>query len=612
MFAYGGNPHGVITLAEFGTSDNWECTVDSEETFQLIPMGDGTVVIYSHSQGRPDSGSSSPAPGVCEGYLNLVTDNAWNQYPRTQWLAGGFGYDPSVGCQFIPIAPANGPIWADLININQSAKGVLVGNLAGLDLSGWPLADLDLTNMAQRSALGMEDGQDISLERTNFTGAHMQKAIMSGRSDLGGATFTHADLTDAQLIGCDLRAVDLRNVTLTGAKLHGVNLAGNTKLQGCVLKGADLAGAILDGTDFNGADLTGAKLVGASMDGCKFDGALLAGTNLSSSKLTTADLTGFVHSTDASQLTDLSNSQIDFANLGLDWSYIDLTGASISGVPSDLTKLNATAAVLPVGHVFDGNKLDGALFVGATLLKASFAGAHLTGVKFGGAHMIGCAFNKAVLDTCTFNGTALGGTDGSDGAVFSGAYLVNCDFTGNMYGVSMANATLVGNNTFTGANLQETDFTGAYMADVNLPGADLRGARLDRSFMVGADLTGADLTPARNGSIRSSLTFACLQGAIFDSVKLAGADLTNAAITADAGSVMQQYYDDKGELTELTPLNYAAQPLPDPVSLDPETVCPNGHKYSDQAPGTTMAEMMTSPQAPTIWKPTGVNTERQK
>lgn len=607
MFNYGANPHGVITLAEFGTSNNWECTVDSEETFQLIPMGDGTVVIYSHSAGRPDSGSSWPQPGVCEGYLNLVTDNQHNAYPRYQWLAGGFGYEPSVGCQFIPLAPANGPVWVDLVNINRSAKGVLVGNLAGLDLSSWPLGDLDLTNMAERTAVGMEDGKDISLQGTNFTSAYLQGANMSGRSDLGGATFTHAYMADAQLVGCDLRTVDLRNVTLTGAKLDGANLTANNKLQGVNLNGADLTGAILDGTDFNGADLTGATLIGASMNGCKFAGALLTGTDLSSSDLTRAELNGFVHSTDAAHLTNFSNSQVGFATLGLDWSYINFTGATISGVPTDLTNLNATAAELPTGFVFDGHTLDGALFIGATASKASFAGAHMTKAKFSGAQMIGAVFTKATMDTCKFIGTALGGTGGSDGAVFSSAYMANCDFSQcNLFGLSFANATLLGNNVFTGANLQEIDLTGAYMADINLAGANLRGARLDRSFLVGAILSGADLTPTRDGSIRSSLTFACLQATAFDGVKLAGADLTNAALTGTAGSISQQYYDDEGELTELTPMNYAAVPLPDSSSLDPETVCANGLKYANQPSGATMAEMMTSPRAPTIWKPTGV------
>jgi uncharacterized protein YjbI with pentapeptide repeats len=586
-------PHGIITLAEFNTM-NWECTIGSEEKFRLVPTGDGRVALYSLSEGRVDDGSSSPDPGACRGFLNLVSDSNPALGSRNQWLAGGFGDDVKNALAFTVVA-TDRPVFLDILDVNQSGLGLLITeDLSGMSFAGKTLTDVDLRKAK-------------SIARCDFTGANLSRANFAGRTDLATVKLAGANLRGANLEGCDLRGHDLRNVDFSGAALHGVNLAQNTSLSGARFVKADLRGSVLDGVDFHGADLTGALLSGSSVTGCRIGGANLSGTDFSGLDLTQVDFSGLQHPTDPKQPTLLAGATLPFSSIGMDWSCLDLSRATVVGVPQDLTKLNARGARLGQ-FVFDGHLLDGAVFDGASVEGASFVGARMRKASFGGAILVRAVFARAVVDACDFTGASIGGLDREAAPIFSSAYIANCDFSGcSLYGVSFANATIVGANVFGhAANLEETNFGGAYLAGVDMSGADLRGARFDGAFMVQCSLGGADLSATRDGSVRASLTFACLQGATFDGVNLAGADLSNAAITAQSGAILQQYFDESGHLTEATPIDYAGTPLPDPATLSAETVCPNGAPLAtNQRSGLSLTQMMSSPHAPTSWKPQG-------
>lgn len=69
---------------------------------------------------------------------------------------------------------------------------------------------------------------------------------------------------------------------------------------------------------------------------------------------------------------------------------------------------------------------------------------------------------------------------------------------------------------------------------------------------------------------------------------------------------MQQYYDDEGNLTQATAIQYPAMPLPDASSLSDTTVCPNQFAFGGEH-GVTFAQMMIGPKAQTSWKPIGEN-----
>lgn len=588
---YFGSPHGIVTLAEYETT-NWECAIGDEERFNLIPTGDGRVAIYSLSQGRADSGSGGDDPGACHGYLNITNDAPPFVPHPTARIAGGFGDDVRQACAFT-VVPTLRPAFLDILDVNRSGTGLrITEDLSNMSFAGRTLVNLDLREAA-------------SIAGCDFSGADLSGANLTGRTDLAKAKFAGAKLVKAELAGCDLRGVDLRDVDLTNADLSKANLAQNTNLAGAKFVGADLCGCTLDGADFHGTDLTGARLGGSSVTRCRLGGADLAGTDLSGLDLTEVDLSGLKHPTDPKQPTNLQRSTVPFSSLGLDWSCLDLSGSTINDLPLNLTDLNATGAHL-TRIVFDRHVLDGAVFDGANLDGASFAAARMHTATFSSAILTNAAFSGAMLDNCSFVGAVMGGTTGDAAPILSGAYIANCDLTGcDLYGVSFANATLIGANVFGGAaNLQEANFSGAYLAGADLSGANLCGARLDRAFMVQSILRNANFAPARDGSVRASLTFACLQGAITDGANFRGADLSDAAVTADPGSILQRYLDENGQLTEPTPIDYAATPLPALASLSAETVCPNGLPLAtNQRNGLTLAQMMSSPHAPTSWKP---------
>ncbi len=390
-------------------------------------------------------------------------------------------------------------------------------------------------------------------------------------------TLIRCDLSGANLSGVDLRGFDLTTTKLAGANLSRVQFPG------AVLSGVDLSGATLVGTDFTGLDLTAVRF---------------------SSPLN--------QSTDPDNPTIFANCTLPYTVIGLDWSWLDLTATTITGLPTDLTGLVATGMRRP-GAVFDSFILDGANFSNATLDNALFVGAKLRlaqeqKVTFAGARLTGAHFTRAVLDQVQFAPAALGGVSLNQAATFSFAFISNCDFTGsNLYGVSFASATLLSGNVLAGAtSLQQASFANAYLPNADFTGANLQGAKFDGAFMVECVLTKADLTPADEGAIAASLTSACLQAAALQGTKLSGADLTDAAITNAKGQINQQYYDENGNLTPMFAMRFPAGVFPAPSSFSDDTTCPDSFTYgADINNGKTMEQMMTAANPPTQWKPVG-------
>ena len=335
-------------------------------------------------------------------------------------------------------------------------------------------------------------------------------------------------------------------------------------------------------------------------------GTNLAETNLSGVDLTTTELPSPpTQSTNPDAPTSFANAKLPYAAIGLNWSCLDLTGATITGVPANLVRLNAAGARLP-GRSFEGCTLDGAKFAGATLDGADFTAASLDKAVFDGANMTSAVFTTAKLNETSFVGAALGGGQQDQAAEFSFAYVSNCDFSqANLFGVSFAGASLVSGNKLSGsANLQETDLSNTYMANADLSGAVLQGAKFDGASMVECVLVNVDLSPIRDGSVPSSLASACFQAADFGGANLSGADLSNAAITDIAGPIPMQYYDQNGKLTPSFLLPYPAGALPAPASFSAETVCPNGAPYSvNVGNGLLITQMMAATNPPTSWSP---------
>ena len=84
------------------------------------------------------------------------------------------------------------------------------------------------------------------------------------------------------------------------------------------------------------------------------------------------------------------------------------------------------------------------------------------------------------------------------GANLADAFLEKADLTNaNLDGANVRFAIL-DQATLTGASLHEADLTGASLYEANLSGADLRGAVLRQASFTGANLTSANLAGAKN------------------------------------------------------------------------------------------------------------------
>jgi hypothetical protein len=105
-------------------------------------------------------------------------------------------------------------------------------NLAGADLSGLSLGQVDFTGAILRNA---------NLQHADLTQATLNFADLSG-ANLTDATMIQAEAQHAKLAGADLSGVDLTQADLTGADLSKTKLSGTSFTQ-----------ATLDHTTFTGA-----------------------------------------------------------------------------------------------------------------------------------------------------------------------------------------------------------------------------------------------------------------------------------------------------------------------------------------------------------------------
>ena len=371
-----------------------------------------------------------------------------------------------------------------------------------------------------------------------------------------------------------------------------------------VIQGRPAGPATLERCNVTSANLSGAQLAGAKLAGVNLTGANLAATNFTGADLTEVTFSfPLIRSTDPNNPTIFASCILPYAGIGLDWSCLDLTAATITGLPSDLTGLVAVGVRRPEGN-FTDFILDGANFANATLDGAAFNGAKLQKASFAEARLTGASFTSAVLDQANFTGAALGGIELTQAANFSSARISNCNFTqANAYGVNFAGATLVSDNTLTDASLQESDFSDAYLPYADFTGANLQGAKFDGACMVECVLKSADLTPAQQGAIAASLNKACLQSVNFTGTNLGGANLNNAAITNDAGSIQVTHYDEYGNLITDS-ISWQASSFPSEAALSDATTCPNGNTYGwNKEQGNSIVTMMQAQNPPTQWPP---------
>jgi uncharacterized protein YjbI with pentapeptide repeats len=449
--------------------------------------------------------------------------------------------------------------------------------------------------------------------------------------------------------GIDFRCLGKACIDFSGATFSQINFPD-----------ADFAGTNLRSTVFDGCVLTRTKFRGATLTGTDFRLSSIAGADFSDSDLANGTLLPVPpFSNDATKRTILRNAKVPASALQNNWSYLDLTGAQITGLKTDLTGLIARYAIAS-GLALEGFTLTKADFSNSDLSRTNFQRAQLESAKFQSAILIDCIFSKcrlegasfapnpsdpnkvstdlsgarfssavlsrasmrqalllrtvftsATMDEIDLTSAQLGGVDRSAAASLSYAYLANAKLDkANLFGVNFSYVTLFGASTSVTqtATMEQANFSNAYLAGIDLTAANLRGASFVGACLVNVRLNNAVLLPTASGSVGASLAGATLQGVDFTGAQLNHADLSNAAVAFANGEIPVRYCDEYGypfpEPPHFLPLRFGPTIALDLNTMGPETKCPNGFTVlENQLDKKTLQQMLTSANAPTTWYP---------
>ncbi|MBI3727654.1 MAG: pentapeptide repeat-containing protein [Burkholderiales bacterium] len=254
-----------------------------------------------------------------------------------------------------------------------------------------------------------------TLNKVNFDYSKNPDTVY-GEGDVGSilddSTWNHAGCMETTFSKCSLQRADFSRAEFSMSKIlprDFYNIAfrnGPAKFIKADLQDADFSTSDLRGVDFTSADLRGAKLKGALMDQCILTGADLSGADLSNTDLNTvifADKRPRLSPeklTASDRKTILRDVKLKANFLGLNWNNLDLTNATISDIPTDLSELNAKQANL-TNINFTGRKLTGADFRSSTLDNINFDSADLSN-----AHLSNLDLKKVSMNSTIISGAS--------------------------------------------------------------------------------------------------------------------------------------------------------------------------------------------------------------
>jgi uncharacterized protein YjbI with pentapeptide repeats len=329
------------------------------------------------------------------------------------------------------------------------------------------------------------DFSNINLEGQNFSGVHLINCKL-GRTILNNVSFKGAVLD-----GCDFgENKNLSNINFEGAQLLNMNLS-NLSFNNINFKGATLQNVILDNVQLKGADFTNANLGAAKIsqigvipiisqsmtNRTKFNGAtvnkkLMSRKNSKGQIIydwSFADLTGVIFVDDEQKPTkDLTYLTAQSAFLkDLEWDYMNLSNADLSGEDTVLSNVNFAYATLSNGNLKNTN-LSGCNFSHALMVETNLESANISNVDM----------PYAIFWSSSLSGATVKNVN------FTGAFLIKADFSNikdkNLQRCIFTNACLLQAN-FSGSNLSAfngaiVSFDSACLQEVNFTGADVRGA----------------------------------------------------------------------------------------------------------------------------------------
>ncbi|WP_382403368.1 pentapeptide repeat-containing protein [Flexivirga alba] len=295
--------------------------------------------------------------------------------------------------------------------------------------------------------------------------------------------------------------------------------------------------------------------------------------------------------------------------LAADWSYLDLTGANITQIPSAIRHLVADHALLPNGLRLEGVDLTGASFVSTRMYEVQLQGANLQGATLRNALLRGAKLSGANLTLANLDsayliaegaplvsppGASLGVEPGAalrdklEAAVVTDAFLFNTilngahcdgvDFSGSLF-VTAAAVSGSQSASAVGATMNFTKFDGCSVVL-----AAFNGSQLSAASFAAADLTGASFQD--NGATATSLTpssdpthtpasvyTAHLEGTNFSGANMDGLNMREATVSTSGGD-FEKIYSGFGGVKVPVAFHYGPTQLGTTTS---NTTCPAGN-----------------------------------
>lgn len=322
-------------------------------------------------------------------------------------------------------------------------------------------------------------------EAQNELRSRVLSAIAEKKS-MAGWDLTGADLRDLDLSGISLKEALLERADLRGARLAGTNLESavltRANLEGVSLSGANLKGANLGEIQAKDADFAGALLERAVLFRGQFEGAKLAGVDLRGGDILEADfrganLEGIVADSVIFYEVNLEGAKLDRASLCKSTffrcrlSKASLRGAVLEG--TTLVEVNGAGAIFTEARatnlrLVSGCDLDGADFTGATLTGATLRKSTLTNALFLDVSGEGCDFGESNLQKARLNGSRLRGARfiraDVGGADFEKADLIESMFqSARLHGATFHNANLFRSTLLDAEGDTQTSFRGAHV-----------------------------------------------------------------------------------------------------------------------------------------------------
>jgi uncharacterized protein YjbI with pentapeptide repeats len=412
--------------------------------------------------------------------------------------------------------------------------------------------------------------------------------------DLTGMDFSHATISNLNLSGAKLTGAKFAGATLTNVNLNGVQLGGTVldftgaTLTNVTFAGVDVSNFIFTGATLNNINLSSKQVIGGT--GLNFTNAILnqvnlSGQNAASFPFNKATLCGIsLSGTDQYHLLDLTSGNFSGATVILSsecaanltytilipdaassrqWNGMNLTGSDIMAAsPNQVLSSQANPLKLG-GAILTGTSIQNFVLDYAqglakqNLTQASFNNSSLRFTDLSGAILYGATFTGANLEGANMSGVYLtAASTGSVGAAhLDGAFLRNVNLSqARLSGADFTNASFYSQgavntglctpdkNGFTegcasasGALMDGTNFTNAYLFGVDFTSANGLGVNFSNAILTGANFGSATITSNATGA-NSSFAGALLQGADLSTLHLQNrVSLSNAYVDFTSG-----------------------------------------------------------------------------